>query len=155
MHRLTSLSLFLLLAMIAAAVGGQFTGGEWYQAMRQPPWSPPAVVMALVWALAYVMMAVAAWMVWDTRRGLARVALAWWVLQLLLGIGWSWVFFGMHRPGWALVVLAAWWLVVLVVIRTFRSVKTAASRLVGPVAIWLLFCWVLGFVQWRLNGGGI
>ncbi|MBT8074988.1 MAG: tryptophan-rich sensory protein, partial [Gammaproteobacteria bacterium] len=144
MHRLTSLSLFLLLAMIAAAVGGQFTGGEWYQAMRQPPWSPPAVVMALVWALAYVMMAVAAWMVWDTRRGLARVALAWWVLQLLLGIGWSWVFFGMHRPGWALVVLAAWWLVVLVVIRTFRSVKTAASRLVGPVAIWLLFCWVLG-----------
>jgi len=155
MHRLASLSLFLVLVVIATAVGGQFTGGEWYQVMLQPSWSPPALVMASVWALAYLLMAVAAWLVWDTKRGLARVALSWWGLQLLLGIGWSWAYFGQHRLGWALVVLAAWVLAVLVVIRTFRSVNPAASRMVGPVALWLLFCWVLGFVQWRLNGGGI
>jgi hypothetical protein len=24
-----------------------------------------------------------------------------------------------------------------------------------PVAAWLIFFWVLNFVQWQLNGGGI
>jgi len=94
MHRLASLAVFLLFVVIAAAVGGQFAGGEWYQAMNQPSWNPSAVVMASVWAVLYVLMAVSAWMVWDTMRGLARVALAWWGLQLLLSIVWSWMYFG-------------------------------------------------------------
>jgi tryptophan-rich sensory protein len=155
MQRLATLSLFLLFVVIAAAVGGQFTGGEWYHSMRQPAWNPPALVMSAVWTVVYVILAVSAWLIWDTKRSLARVALSWWGLQLVLGVGWSWVFFGLHRPGWALVVLGLWWLAILVVIRTFRSVNRAASRLLAPVALWLMFCWFLGFAQWHLNGGGI
>ena len=155
MHRLASLAVFLFLVVIAAAVGGQFVGGDWYQTMNQPSWNPSAVVMASVWAVLYVLMAVSAWMVWDAMRGLARVALAWWGLQLLLSIVWSWMFFGLHRPGFSLAVMGLWLLVVLIVIRTFRSIKLEASSLMMPVAGWLLFAWVLNFVQWRLNGGGI
>ena len=156
MHRLASLGFFLLLVVIAVAVGGQFTGGEWYhQVMNQPSWNPPAMVMASVWAVVYVLMAVSAWMVWDTMRGLARVALGWWGLQLLLSICWSWLYFGLHRPGLALVVLSLWLLAVLIVIKTFRSIKPEASTLMLPVAAWLLFSWVLNLAQWKLNGGGI
>ena len=155
MHRLASLAVFLLLIVIAAAVGGQFVGGDWYQSMNQPSWNPSAVVMASVWAVLYVLMAVSAWMVWGAMRGLARVALAWWGLQLLLGIAWSWMFFGLHRPGVSLAVMSLWLLVVLIVVRTFRSIKLEASSLMMPVAGWLCFAWVLNFVQWRLNGGGI
>ena len=155
MHRLASLGVFLLLVVIAVAVGGQFVGGDWYQQMNQPSWNPPAMVMALVWAIVYVLMAVSAWMVWDTMRGLARVALGWWGLQLLLSVCWSWLYFGLHRPGSALVVLGLWLLVVLVVIKTFRSIKPEASTLMLPLAAWLLFSWVLNLVQWNMNGGGI
>jgi benzodiazapine receptor len=155
MHRLVSLAVFLLLVVIATAVSGQFVGGEWFQAMSQPSWNPPAILMASVWAVLYVLMAVSAWMVWDTMRGLARVALGWWGLQLLLSICWSWLYFGLHRPGLALVALSLWLLVVLIVIRTFRSIKPEASTLMLAVAAWLLFSWVLNFVQWNLNGGGI
>lgn len=155
MHKLASLAVFLLLVVIAAAVGGQFVGGDWYRAMHQPYWNPPAMVMASVWAVLYVLMAVSAWMVWDAMRGLARVALAWWGLQLLLSIVWSWMYFGLHRPGWSLAVMSLWLLIVLVVIRTFRPIKLEASSLMMPVAAWLLFAWVLNFVQWHLNGGGI
>ena len=63
MHRLASLAVFLLLVVIAAAVGGQFVGGDWYQGINQPSWNPPAIVMASVWAVLYVLMAVSAWMV--------------------------------------------------------------------------------------------
>ena len=155
MHRLASLAVFLLLVVVAAAVGGQFVGGDWYQGMNQPSWNPSAMVMASVWAVLYVLMAVSAWMVWDTMRGLARVALAWWGLQLLLSIAWSWMYFGLHRLGLSLAVMSLWLLVALIVVRTFRAIKLEASSLMMPVAGWLLFAWVLSFTQWHLNGGGI
>ena len=155
MHRLASLGFFSLLVVAAVVTGGQFTGGDWYQAMNQPPWNPPGIVMASVWAVLYVLMAVSAWMVWDAMRGLAAAALGWWSLQLLLSICWSWVYFGLHRPGWALAVMSLWLLVVLIVIKTFRPVKPEASNLMLPVAGWLLFSWLLNLVQWHLNGGGL
>lgn len=156
MHRLASLAVFLLLVVITAAAAGRFAGGDWYhQVMNQPGWNPPAMVMASVWAVLYVLMAVSAWMVWETMRGLARNVLALWLLQLLLGIAWSWMFFGMHRVGWALVVLSLWLLGVMAVIKTFKSIKPEAAGLMLPVAAWLIFSWLLNFVQWRLNGGGI
>jgi benzodiazapine receptor len=155
MHRLVSLVLFCLLMILVVAAGGQFTGGDWYQAVNQPTWNPPAIVMTVVWAIMYVLMVVAAWLVWGARRGLAASALSWWGLQLLLSVAWSWVYFGLHRPGWALAVLGLWLLAVLVVTRVFRPMATAASNLMLPVAGWLLFSWLLSFVQWQLNGGGL
>jgi len=155
MHRLASLAVFLVLVVIAAAVAGQFVGGEWYQSLNQPSWNPSAMVMASVWAVLYVLMAVSAWMVWDAKRGLAIVPLSWWVLQLLLSVFWSWIFFGLERIGWTLGVMGFWIIAVLMVIKTFRSIKLEASSLMMPVAVWLLFLWLLNFVQWRLNGGGI
>jgi len=155
MERLISLGVFLALVTLATAVGGQFIGGEWCQAMLQPAWNPSAVVLASVWAVLYVLMGLSAWMVWEAMRGLAAVALGWWGLQLMLGICWSWMFFGLHRTGWALAVTGLWLFAVLMVIKTFRSVKPEASSLMIPVAAWLLFVLVLNFVQWHLNGGGL
>ena len=155
MERLIALAVFLLLVVIASAIGGQFTGGSWYFVMNQPSWNPSPVLLASVWAVLYVLMAVSAWMVWETMRGLARVALAWWGLQLVLGVLWSFVFFGLHRVGWALAVMSLWLLAVLLVIREFRRIRLEASSLMMPVGAWLLFTWVLNFVQWHLNGGGI
>ncbi len=155
MQRLISLSVFLLLVVAAAVVGGQFVGGDWYQAMNQPEWNPSAMIMALVWAVLYVLMAVSAWMVWETMRGLAWTALSWWGLQLLLSVVWSWLFFGLHRVGWSLGVMGLWLLVVLVTIKSFRTIRLEASSLMMPLAAWLLFALALNFTQWQLNGGGL
>jgi benzodiazapine receptor len=155
MHRLASLAVFLFLVVIAAAVGGQFVGGDWYQSMNQPSWNPPAIVMASVWAVLYVLMAVSAWMVWDTMRGLARVPLAWWGLQLLLGICWSWMYFGLERIGWTMALMPVWILAVLMVIKSFRPIRKDAAGLMIPLVFWLFFIEVLNLVQWLINGGGI
>lgn len=155
MHRLASLAVFLLLVVVTAAVAGQFVGGNWYQGMNQPSWNPSAMVMASAWAVVYVLMAVSAWMVWDTMRGLAMTALAWWGAQLLLNICWSWTYFGLERIGWSLGVMALWVVAALVTVRMFRPIKLEASSLMMPVAGWLIFFWLLNFVQWHLNGGGL
>jgi tryptophan-rich sensory protein len=155
MHRLVSLAVFLFLVTAVSAVSGLFVGGDWYHTMNKPSWNPSSMVMASVWAVLYVLMAVSAWMVWDSMRGLARVALGCWALQLILNICWSWVFFGLHRPGWSLAVVSVWILVVVIVIRLFRPIKQEASTLMVPLAAWLLFVWFLNFYQWHLNGGGL
>ena len=155
MHRLVSLAVFLFLVTAASAAAGLFVGGDWYQAMNKPSWNPSAMVMASAWAVLYVLMAVSAWMVWDAMRSLARIALGWWALQLLLNVCWSWMFFGLHRIGWALAVASLWILVVVIVIRLFRPIKSEASSLMMPLAAWLVFVWVLNFYQWHLNGGGL
>ena len=113
------------------------------------------MVMASVWAVLYVLMAVSAWMIWDAMRSLARTALAWWGLQLLLSVAWSWMYFGLHRVGWALAVMGLWLSVVIIVIKTFKPIKPEAASLMMPVAAWLLFSLGLNFVQWLLNGGGL
>ena len=155
MHRLVSLAVFLVLVVVATAVGGQFVGGDWYYVLFTPSWTPSAMAMASVWSVLYVLMALSAWMIWDAMRGLARVALGWWGLQLLLSICWSWVFFGLHRLGLSLVIVSLWILVVLIVIRAFRPIKPEAASLVVPLAAWLVFVWVLNFSQWHMNGGGL
>ena len=155
MQRLTALAVFIFFVVLAAAVGGQFVGGDWYQAMNQPWWNPPAILMAVVWAVLYVLMAVSAWLVWDTMRGQAQGALTWWGLQLILGVAWSWMFFGLHRVGWAMAVMGLWLLAVLMTTKSFRSIRLESASLMLPVAVWLVFALVLNFTQWQLNGGGL
>lgn len=155
MNRLVSLAVFLSLVIVTAAVAGLFVGGDWYHTMIKPAWNPSPMLMALVWAVLYVLMAVSAWMVWDSMRDLARVALGWWGLQLMLNIAWSWMFFGLNRIGWALAVSSLWLLVVVIVIRSFRPVRQEAANLMMPLAAWLIFMWILNFYQWHLNGGGL
>jgi len=155
MQGLFALFVFLLIVVATAALGGQFVGGEWYQSMNHPWWNPSAMVMASVWALLYVLMAVSAWLVWDSMRGLAQTALGWWGLQLLLGVGWSWTFFGINRIGWSLAVMGLWVVVVLITIKSFRAIRFEAASLMLPVAVWLLFALLLNFTQWQMNGGGL
>lgn len=155
MDRWISLAVFLLIVVFTAALSSQFVGGEWYhQIMHQPSWNPSATVMTVVWAVLYVLMGVSAWLVWDTDRNPASIALTLWFVQLLIGVGWSWVFFGLQRIGWSLAVMGIWVVTSLAVVYTFRSIRTEASSLMIPVVGWLLFSWVLNFVQWNINGGG-
>lgn len=142
------------MVILAAAISGQFVGGDWYQAVNQPSWNPSAPVMALAWALLYVCMGIAAWLVWNARGRSASIAIGWWVFQLLLGVVWSLVFFGLQRVGWALAVMSLWLLVSLIVVNAFRFVRMEAALLMTAVAGWLIFNWILNFFQWHLNGGG-
>jgi tryptophan-rich sensory protein len=152
---MASLGFFSLLVVLAVLVGGQFTGGEWYLGMNHPSWIPPPLVMAVAWAVVFALMTLAAWMIWDSVQSVASAALVLWGLQLLLSPCWFWFYFGLHRPGWALAVMAVWFAVALMVILLFRPLRPVASILMLPVAGWLLFVWVLNLVQWQLNGGGL
>lgn len=143
------------LCFAAAAVGGLATRqsvGTWYQTLAKPSWAPPDWVFGPVWTALYLMMAVAAWAVWQ-RAGLrgARVALALFVVQLALNAAWSWVFFGWRLPGAALVELAVLWCAILGTVVAFWRIAAPAGWLMLPYLAWVTFAGALNLALWRMN----
>jgi tryptophan-rich sensory protein len=59
-----ALVLFILVTFLAPVPGAWAPPGEWYAALRKPPWNPPAWIFGSVWTALYTTMAVAAWLVW-------------------------------------------------------------------------------------------
>ena len=109
-----------------------------------------------MWTLLYVLMGVAAWLVWR-RVGWsgARLALGLFILQLVLNAAWSWLFFGLHRPDLAFVDICALWGLILAVTVLFGRVDRVAGALLVPYLAWVGFAAVLNFTLWRLNAGAL
>ena len=140
---------FLLLAGAAGACGAAFPPGAWYAALAKPAWTPPNVVFGPVWATLYVMIAVAGWLVWRTGD---RKALAIWGSGLSLNAVWSWLFFGRHAIGWALVDIVLIWLSIAAFIIWTWSRERRASLLFLPYLAWVSLAIALNAAIWRLNG---
>lgn len=138
----------------AAAIGGAFTEmGEWYRSLEMPSWNPPGWVFGPVWTALYAMLGVAAWRVWR-RGGLReqRVALGAFGVQWVLNALWTPLFFGMQRPGLALIDIALLWAIALVATVLFWRVDRVAGGLLVPYMLWLSFATALNFAIWQLNG---
>lgn len=143
---------WLLACFAAAASGAMFMPGEWYAALNKPAWNPPGWIFGPVWTALYVMMAVAAWLVWR-RGGFAaqRRPLGWFLAQLVLNALWTPLFFGLRQPGWAFAEILLLWLAILATLLAFRSVSRAAAWLLVPYLAWVSFAAVLNGTIWRLN----
>ncbi len=134
----------------ALAAGGDFA--TYYDSLRKPPATPPPAVFGPAWTFLYLLMAVAAWLVW--REGLTRqsaLALGLFAAQLALNFAWSLIFFGQHRIGVALLEIVALWLVILTTISAFWRVRPAAGALLLPYLGWVSFAAYLNAGIWRLN----
>ena len=153
MSRYLSLSLFLALVVGAAAVGTSFEAGLWYFDMQKPSWTPPTWVFGPAWGLLYLLMAVAAWKVWDSGHYDRVNAITLWLIQLALNAAWSWIFFGLHRLGVAWLELSLLLLMVLLCIRAFHAISRPAAWMMLPYFAWLIFAWCLNFAIWNMNGG--
>ena len=143
---------WLALCYGAALIGAQFMPGEWYAALEKPTWTPPDWLFGPVWTVLYGMMAVAAWLVWkEFGFRAASGSLVLFVGQLGLNSAWSWVFFGLHRPGLALFNLVALCVVVAGLAFIFWKRIRLAGGLLVPYLLWISFAAALNFEIWRLN----
>lgn len=126
--------------------------GTWYADLLKPTFTPPNEVFGPVWAVLYVMMAVAAWRVWrGADWQTARGPLTLFALQLALNLSWSVVFFGLHKIGAAVATIIVLDVAVLVTLLAFRTIDRTAALLMVPYLAWVLFATVLNVATWRLN----
>ena len=143
---------WLALSIAAGWIGSRYLPGEWYASLTKPAWTPPNAIFAPVWTVLYVLMAVAAWLVWR-RAGVAgaSLALSLFIGQLTLNALWPYLFFRLHRPDLALFDIAALWLAILVVAVLFWREDWRAGALIVPYLAWVGFAACLNFALWRLN----
>ncbi len=154
-YSIIALLIWIAISFVPALVGSNFMPAEWYVHLRKPPWTPPGYLFGPVWSFLYLSMGVAAWLVW--RRGgygAAPVALTLFLIQLVFNGFWSWLFFGLHRPGLAFADIAVLWCFILVTLLAFWRQSAFAGILMMPYLLWVSFASVLNFSIWRLNAGG-
>ena len=154
--RVRSALVLLALLGIAAAVAafGSIVSAlaieGWYVDTPKPLWNPPNAVFGPVWTVLYVLMSVAAWLVWRRPdSGLRTSALRVYGLQLAVNAIWSPVFFGLGAligaPGvWiALGVIVVLDFAILATIIRFNDVNRIAAALLVPYWLWALFATTL------------
>ena len=145
---------WLLLTFCAPLAGVFGLPGEWYAALQKPSWNPPSWIFGPVWTVLYVMMAVAAWLVWRCggwRR--QRGPLTWYLVQLGLNAAWTPLFFGFHQPGLALIEIMLLLAAAGATMRAFFRVNFTAGLLFIPYVAWVSFATVLNFTLWWMNRG--
>ena len=143
---------WLGLSLAAGWIGSRFQPGEWYKHLVQPALTPPGWVFGLVWTILYILMGVAAWLVWQ-RYGLAGAIwpLGLFILQLILNALWSYLFFGLNNPGLAFLDIVALWLTILATLIAFWQYYPPAGQLLLPYLLWVTFATYLNLQFWRLN----
>ncbi|TFH37856.1 MAG: tryptophan-rich sensory protein [Anaerolineales bacterium] len=136
----------------AAYLGSRFPVDGWYAGLSKPTWNPPNWLFGPVWGILYLLMAVAAWLVWR-ESGLAGAAipLAVFMLQLGLNAAWSWLFFGEHKLGLAFLEIMALWAAILWTLTGFWELNPISGILLVPYILWVSFASVLNHAIWRLN----
>ncbi|WP_237572907.1 TspO/MBR family protein [Mycolicibacterium lacusdiani] len=151
---LLALAFSVLAVVIASGVGGlaSTSSPEEYARLDQPSWAPPSWVFGPVWTLLYVMMAVAAWLVWRSGSwSQTRPALTAYAVQLVLNAAWTPLFFGLGWRGIAFVELSVLWLVLVGTVVLFLRRSTVAGWLLVPYLAWTTFALCLNFAVWQLN----
>jgi benzodiazapine receptor len=147
---LFSLAVTALAATLGAAAS--VNAKDFYGLLAKPEWAPSPRVFGPVWTVLYILMAIAAWLVWRTA-GLraAMTPLALYGLQLLLNALWTWIFFRWRSGAWALLDISALCLILLLMLVGFWRIRVAAGVLLLPYLAWVLFATALTAAVWRRN----
>jgi tryptophan-rich sensory protein len=147
-----ALSGWLALTFSAAATSGFVSTGGWYAELAKPTWNPPSWLFGPVWTALYIMMAVAAWLVWQRAGWRARGGpLMMYLVQWALNALWTPLFFGLQRPGLAFVEILVLVVAIYATLVAFWKVRRVAGLLLVPYALWTTFAAVLNFMIWRMN----
>lgn len=149
---------FVGLPVAVAFMGTLVSGGadtEWYKELNKPSWTPPGWVFPIMWTTLYILMGVASWLVWKEGGFAAQgYPLGAYIIQLALNFLWTPIFFGMHRPGFALVEIVLLWLAIAVTIYLFLPVNPIAAYLLIPYIGWVTVATSLNCYIWMYNGAG-
>lgn len=125
----------------------------WYPTLDKPVFNPPNWIFAPVWTLLYIMMGIAAGLIWtsDSDGKTVKNALGMFAIQFALNALWSYLFFGLHNPLLALVEVVLLWLMILETYNQFKRIDRLAGFLMIPYLAWVSFATILNASIWWLN----
>ncbi len=125
---------------------------DWYPLLQKPTWTPPSALFGPVWTVLFLMMGVAAWLIWrESSSGPRRRALSVFAIQLVLNVAWSFLFFGLRSPGWAALEIVLLWAAIVATMLAFGRLSRLAAGLLLPYLVWVSYAAALNVAIWSLN----
>jgi len=153
---LIKLVISILVCQLAGLIGSIFTSKSittWYAMLNKPSFNPPNWIFAPVWTTLFILMGISLYLVCnsgiDTYE--VKIAITIFVIQLMLNILWSIIFFGFHAPFYAFIEMIILWGAILITIFKFYNISPTAAYLLIPYILWVSFAAVLNFSLWHLN----
>ena len=135
-----------LLCSLAVSLG---TGGlaaslvagsmEQYESMYKPPLAPPGWVFPVVWTILYILMGIAAWLIYRSGSPEKKSALKWYLAQLAVNAVWPVLYFRAGAYWVAFFWLLLLWYLVFETIRKFARISREAAWLMIPYLAWITF----------------
>ncbi len=143
------LACFYLAVFVVQTLGGWFTQtsvADWYPTLTKSALNPPGIVFGIMWSGLYVLQAIAAWRIWRVlNHELVTTPMIFWLMQLLAGLLWTVIFFGLRDPVFALVVIVFVMLIIAYTIHVFWRIDKPAAKLLVPSLLWVCFATYLQF----------
>ncbi|MFG4001077.1 TspO/MBR family protein [Flavobacterium aquidurense] len=157
MNKITKIVIALFICLMVGYSASTVTRPSvetWYPTIIKPGFNPPNWVFMPVWSILYILMAVAAGLVWDKikeQNEEVKKALGFFLIQLTLNAIWSYIFFGLKNPMLALIEIALLWLMIYETYLKFLKINKTAGYLLIPYMVWVAFAGILNASIWWLN----
>lgn len=154
LRKIIKLIISCIIPLLVGFLAQYFSGGtELYKTVIKPPLSPPAIVFPIVWTVLYILMGIAAFLIYEKGfvKYNVRDALKLYVMQLFVNFLWPIIFFRYQMFFVAFLVLLLLWLLVGITTARFYRISHYAGILFLPYWLWTTFAAYLNFGIWFLN----
>lgn len=138
------------------ALGGWATAKSvqtWYPTLNKPSFNPPNWLFAPVWTSLYVLIGIAAYLVWIRKDKILHFprTVAIYAIQLILNLAWSFIFFYLHEVGFALAEIIMLLIVIVINAFMFYKINKWAGLIFIPYFLWVSFASFLTYNIFILN----
>lgn len=125
----------------------------WYPTLNKPSFNPPDWLFAPVWTTLYILIGIAAYLVWTKRDKIVHFprTIAIYLIQLILNLAWSFIFFYLHEIGFALAEIILLLIFIVITALTFYKIDKWAGYLFIPYILWVSFASFLTYNIFILN----
>lgn len=131
---------------------------NWYYSLTKPALAPPNWLFTPVWSVLYILLLVSLIIYISSKDKYGHIfnegkrkGYIYFLIQLILNIIWSPVFFGLKNVGLALIVVILLDIFVYLTIKEFYKFSKLSAILLIPYLIWILFATYLNTGYLILN----
>ena len=104
-----------------------------------------------MWTALYILMGIAIALIWYASHQLKKIAVGLFIVQFILNLGWSFIFFNLHAIGWAFAEIMVMLILIALTTHRFYKINKVAAWLMLPYLLWVSFATVLNGSIWHLN----
>ena len=145
--------IFLIINFGALGIGSYLMGNgpqtEWYLGLNRAPWTPPGWVFGAAWTAIMICFSIYMAQLYTNDKSTQVIVL--FLIQVLLNIGWNYMFFNQHKVGFGLIIITLLTLLMIYFLFAFYSQLKLMSLLIVPYVLWLIIATSLNYYVYAYN----